>query len=72
MKKKTAKPSSLKTVDIGDILPKGATSVDVFLFLAKVESDVGGCFVMQFDPDFLRTLAREVQELKDLRDRVLE
>ena len=49
MKKKTAKPSTLETIDIGDILPKEATSVDVFLFLAKVESDVGGCFVMQFD-----------------------
>lgn len=72
MKKKTAKSSTPETFDIGDILPKDASAVDMFLFLAQIESDLGGCFSMQFDPDFLRTLAREVQELQDLRNRVLE
>ena len=72
MKKKAAKPPTPETLDLGDILPKDASAVDVFLFLAQIESDLGGCFSMQFDPDFLRTLAREVQGLQSLRNRVLE
>lgn len=72
MKKKSAKSSTPETLDLGDILPKDASAVDVFLLLAEMESNLGGCFSMQFDPDFLRTLAREVQELQSLRNRVLE
>ena len=72
MKKKTPKSPTPETFDIGDILPKHASAVDVFLLLAEMESNLGGCFSMQFDPDFLRTLAREVQDLQSLRNRVLE
>lgn len=71
MKKKTAKPSTPETLEIGDILPKDAEAVEVFLFLTQIDCDTGGRFAIQFDPKFLQDLAKEIQALLDLRDRVL-
>ena len=61
-----------KTTESEDTSPIEDSAIDTFLLLSQIGGEYDNSLRVQFHPDFLKSLAVEIEELKRLRDQILQ
>lgn len=63
--------TTLKTPEIEDTSSIEDSAIDTFLFLRSIERENGDLIKIELLPEFIESLAVEIEELKILRDQIL-
>ena len=61
-----------KPTNSEDTLLIEESAIDTFLLLSQIGGEYDNSLRVQFHPDFLKSLAVEIEELKRLRDQILQ
>ena len=75
MKKTKSKPkyrTTPKPANSEDTLLIEESAIDTFLFLRRLENESGNSIKIELLPSFIEDLAVEIEELKRLRDQILQ